>query len=90
MNLKLPRWHDVLLTIYRQKEDHRYSSKLNRYIKGSLTHLRIIIKRLEQNGLIRILPHKNKKCLVLTEKGERIALAIINIRTELKNKLFDI
>ena len=90
MNLKQPRWHDVLLAIYRQKEDHRYSTRLNRYLKGSLTHLRIIVKRLERNGLIRILPQKNKKNIILTDKGERIAQAVMHIREELKTQLFDI
>ncbi len=83
--LKLPRWNEILIEIYKNKNNNKYSQKLNRNIKGSLSHLRAIVKKLEKRNIIKVTPNKNQKDLELTEKGEKIAIAVLTIKTALHN-----
>ena len=80
--LRIPRWQYVLLAIHKAPVHHRYSEKLNRQIKGSRTYLRTVVKRLAKNGLIEIEPMGQKKSLILTEKGLRVATSIMQLRSE--------
>ena len=82
-SLRLPRWNDVLLAIYRCRDNSRYCEKLNRKVKASRTHLREIVKLLARQRLIRIVPGTKVKLLQLTSKGRRIAACILEIRSEL-------
>lgn len=81
--LRLPKWNDVLLEIYRSPEKYRYCEKLNRSVKASLTHLREILHLLAVNNLIEILPSPKIKRIVLTEKGRRVALSVMEVRNAL-------
>ncbi len=83
--LKLPRWNEILIEIYKNSSSNKYSQKLNRKIKGSLSHLRAIMKKLEKKNIIIRTPHKNQKNIELTEKGEKIAIAVLTIKTALHN-----
>ena len=82
-NLRIPRWHDVLLEIYKNTEKMSYCEKLNRRIKASLTHLREIVKLLAKHKLIKIVPSKKINLLAITEKGKRVASSILHLKTEL-------
>jgi Mn-dependent DtxR family transcriptional regulator len=81
-SIKLPRWSDVLIEIYKSQESKRYCQRLNRRIQGSLTHLREVVRWLAQNNLVIITPTSKVKQLALTEKGERIAQYIIRMKLE--------
>ena len=81
--LKLPRWNDVLVEIFKNKEKNRYCDKLNKKIQGSRTHIREIVKLLARKRLIDIKPMKKIKLLRLTDKGKKITDSLIQIRTEL-------
>ena len=82
--LSLPRWHDVLLEIYKARETNRYCEKLNRKLQASLNHVREIVRLLADHNLIRIRLRRKVKQLLLTEKGARVALWVMNIKSELK------
>ncbi len=81
--LTMPRWHDVLLEIYKARERDCYCERLNRRVRASLTHVREIVRLLADNGLIEILPGARTKRIALTEKGRRIAASILDLRSEL-------
>lgn len=83
-SLYLPRWNDVLVEISRTPNQYRYCQKLNRGIKASSNHIRAIVKLLEQNRLVEIIPSPKIKRIRLTEKGDRVTLYFLKIRTELR------
>ena len=83
-SLYLPRWNDVLVEIYRAVNGNRYCQKLNGNVKGSLTHLREIVRLLEKYELIVIVPTKKIKQINLTEKGRRASIHIMNLKSALK------
>ncbi len=80
----MPRWSDVLVEIYKRAEFHRYCEKLNRGVKGSLSHLREIVKLLEKHDLIEIVPTRKIKRINLTERGKRVSISILNIKSEIR------
>ena len=79
----------MLLEIHRSPEGKRYCEKLTRQVKGSRTHLRDVVKMLEQHKLIRIEPTSKMKMLSLTEKGKKVALNLLEIRSELSRDIAD-
>lgn len=81
--LKLPRWHDILMEIYKSSEKDIYVQRLNRRVNASLTHVRSIIRLLAKHRLIEIIPNRKTKKLVLTEKGRKISISIFDIKTAL-------
>ena len=82
-SLRLPRWNQVLVEIYRNKDKPSYSQKLNRRLKASLTQIREIVKQLHSHELIEIQKRHKIKHLVLTEKGRRIAASLQEVKFEL-------
>ena len=80
----MPRWNDVLVEIHRSQERNRYCEKLNRSVKGSRSHIREIVKLLARYNLIEIRAAKKIKKLALTEKGEKVTLSILQIKSELR------
>jgi len=83
--LKLPRWSDVLVEIHKRQPRICYSEKLNKSIKGSLTYLREVIKALENQKLIEIIPTSNIKRIILTDTGVLVSGSIQQILEQLKN-----
>ena len=81
--LRLPRWNDVLLAIYQDIKENRYCERLNRNLKASRTHIRQIVKLLAQHNLIEIIETRKIKRLAITERGRRVIVAILQIRSEL-------
>ena len=82
--LHLPKWSDVLIQIYKAPEYKRYCQKINRDVKASINHIRYIVKLLEEAKLIEIIPTRKIKKINMTEKGEKIAVCILNMKTELR------
>lgn len=82
--LYFPRWSDVLLEIYKSPAHRRYCQRLNRRVKASMNHLRSIVRILEQDKLVEIVPTRKIKKIFLTQKGRRIAILFLKIRQELK------
>lgn len=77
--LPMPKWHTVLVEILKSRENHRYAEKLNRRLKSSKTHLRKVVRSLEQQGLVTIVPDTKIKRLIITEKGRRVASFLMEI-----------
>ena len=82
-DLKAPRWHTVLLTIYHTHHTKCYGRFLYKRVKGSLTYFQSIMTALHLHGLIELIPKGNKKLILLTKKGETIAQALSAIHQEL-------
>ena len=82
-SLTFPRWNEVLVAIYNNNGKTSYCQRINRRVKGSLTHLRNIVKLLEKKSLIEIQSMKKIKRLVLTEKGKRVTVALQQVKEEL-------
>ena len=82
--LYLPKWSEILVEIYKAPEHSRYCQKINREVKASINHLRTIVKSLEEAKLIEIIPTKKIKRINVTEKGKRIVVCILNIKSELR------
>lgn len=85
-DLRLPRWNDVLIAIYKNQDRENYCEKINRRVKGSLTHVREIVKQLDQAGLIETERETKINRLKLTSSGEKVANSIIEIRSNLRSK----
>ena len=83
-SLYLPRWNDVLVEIHNEVHGNRYCQKLIRRVKGSLTHLREVVRLLEKSELVKIVPTKKIKQINLTEKGRRACIHIMNLKSELQ------
>ena len=82
--IKLPRWGDVLLEISKTKERYRYCERIQKVVKCSRSHIREIVKTLEKSNLIEITPTTKIKRIELTEKGQKISIAIQTIKSELR------
>lgn len=83
-DLRLPKWNEILIAIYKAQQRKPYAQKLNREIKGSLTHLREVVKALADFQLIEIYEGKKAKQIVLTEKGRQVAEKLISVREYLR------
>jgi len=83
--LKQMRWADVLMTLYNIRDNQRYCEKLCRAVPCSKSRIREVAADLESCSLIDLVPHKNVKKLVLTEKGHRVTKALFVIHTELNS-----
>lgn len=83
-DLRLPKWNDILIAIYKSQQRKPYAQKLNREIRGSLTHLRGVIKSLADFQLIEIYNGKKTKHLMLTEKGRQVAEKLLSVRDYLR------
>jgi Mn-dependent DtxR family transcriptional regulator len=81
--IRIPLWFDVLIEIHKSKDGHRYCEKIKKRVKGSRSQINEIVKKLEQDELITINPTRKIKKLSLTEKGLKIALALITVKSQL-------
>ena len=81
-----PRWNEVLLQIYKSRDASRYGERLNRLVRGSRTHLRKVISMLERHQLIEIIPSKKIKRILLTDKGNRVAALLLELRLALPER----
>jgi len=79
----LPVWVNVLIQLYKAPEYKRYCQKMIREIKTSSNHLRAIVRLLAKEELIVITPTKKINHITVTDKGKRIALHMINVKSEL-------
>lgn len=82
-HLRLPKWNEIILEIYRNRRGFSYSQKLNRRVKGSIGYFGYMVKALASKNLVRIIPTKNIKRLELTDKGKKVASAISDIKSEI-------
>lgn len=83
-SLYLPIWIEVLVELYKAPDYKRYCQRMNQEVKTSMTHLRAVVKRLSEKSLIEIVPTKKINRIIVTEKGKRIAVAVQNIKSELR------
>jgi len=81
--LRIPRWHEVLLEIYKNGKRPKYCQRIGRKINGSLTYLRNVVDIMAKEGLVKIIPLRKIKRIEITGKGIRIASAILAIKSEL-------
>ena len=74
----------MLVELYNAPEQNRYCQKINRVVNASANHIREIVQLLEQHRFVEINPTRQIKKIRVTEKGERVALSILKIKSELK------
>lgn len=82
--LRFPRWNDILVEIYRSQDRGNYCQKLNRRIRGSLTHVRETVRILADEGMVEITSNEKAKKILLTERGRKVAESIMALRSEMK------
>ncbi len=78
--LSIPRWQRMLIEIHKASNHNRYGSYLIRTLGGSRTHIRQVLRKLERQGLVTLKRHHNRKVIVLTERGECIARAVMELQ----------
>lgn len=65
-------------------EKANYSSKINRKLKGNITHVNLTFKRLEEQKLItkkfNLEKNKHIKYIKLTPKGEQVKELLIKLK----------
>lgn len=83
--LRIPRWNDILIEIYKNQHRFRYCEKLYKIVNCSKTHMRQIVKQLAKHKLITIVPIRKMKALILTKKGEKLIEPLMLIRSEIKH-----
>jgi len=83
-SLYLPVWIDVLVHLHKAPDCRRYCQRLSREVNTSINHLRAVVRRLAEKNLIEIVSTKKIKRIIMTDKGKRIAVAVQNIKSELK------
>ena len=81
INLRMPRWIDILIAIYKSPEQHRYCERLNRSVGCSLTYFRNTVALMAKQSLIRILEGRKIKTLRLTDKGHQVASSALAIKS---------
>ena len=67
-----PKWQELLWELSKpdlQQEKRNYIEKLPRRIEISGSHLKRLVNELEAAGLVRRKPDKNRKLILLTERG---------------------
>ena len=82
-SIYLPVWIDVLVQLHKAPDNRRYSQRISREVDTSKNHFRAIVKRLTEEKLIDILPTRKIHRIIVTEKGKRVAAAILSIQSEL-------
>ena len=80
-NLRMPRWIDILLAIYKSPEQHRYCERLNRSVGCSLTYFRNTVVLMAKHNLLEIQEGRKIKTLRLTERGHQMASSILAIKS---------
>ncbi len=84
--LGLLRWHEALLAINKSKTRYCYCERLYKMLNCSKTYIRVLVKSLAKNKLIKISPEKKINRIIVTEKGQRV----INALSEIKHEVDDL
>ena len=80
----LPKWTELLVTLYNTPSEQRYCEKLHRRTGMTLRHLRNLIADLEDMKIIERHCRKKIKYIRLTQSGERLAELFLQIHPELR------
>ena len=75
----LPKWTDVLVSLYNLPKEHRYCGRLYRKTGITIRHLRELIAHLESRDLVCRCETGKIKYIALTESGTRIAELFLQI-----------
>jgi len=84
--LQLSKWSEILIEISKLSDRVVYCELLRKRIKGSLSHIRAVVKNLEKHRLIEIRPGKKIKYLKITDKGRQVVNNLISINEKLNFK----
>ena len=82
----MPKWVELMIFLYNTPAAHRYSRKIKQRIPIPLSHLRKLLLRLEESGLIVRKRTGKIQYLMLTEKGEMVADMLLKIRQVVKSQ----
>jgi Mn-dependent DtxR family transcriptional regulator len=82
--LRIPRWQRMLIEIFKASTHNRYGSYLIRVLGGSRTHIRYLLSKLERQGLVLLMRLQNRKTISLTDRGEKIAKAVMELQMSFK------
>jgi len=76
----LPKWTELLVTLYDTPAEHRYCGKLHRKTGMTARHLRSLITDLEKMNIVNRIESKSKiKPVRLTETGAKLAQLFLEV-----------
>jgi len=82
--LLVPKWIELIITLYNTPEEYRYSQKLKYKVKTTSSHMRKLLRRLEASGLVFRRRTRKIQYLILTSKGRQIAQLLLKIKQEVR------
>lgn len=85
----LPKWVELLVTLYNMPDNERYCQRLYRKLKMNSSHVRTMIHHLEKHSLIKRVPDRKIRYITLTEKGNMLAELMLRIKTVLNQENHD-
>ncbi len=80
----LPKWIEVLAMLHSMSEGERYCQRLYRKLKMNSSHVRTMIHHLERLRLIKRVPEKKIRHIMLTKKGLVLAELALRMKFVLK------
>lgn len=75
----LPKWTDLLVTLYNTPEQQRYCGRLYRTTGITTRHLRDLVTQLEARDIIHREIKSKIKYVYLTDKGLKLAKLLVQI-----------
>ncbi len=89
----LPKWADVLVKIdnlcfYADKSGYKenYLERLKRKAKMAVSHLKVVVKALEQQHFVERVQHRHRRYFVMTEKGKKAANHVRELQIMLESE----
>lgn len=82
--LLVPKWIELIITLYNTPDEYRYSQRLKHKVKSTSSHIRKLLRRLEASGLILRRRTRKIQYIILTSKGNQIAELLMKIKQEVK------
>ena len=84
MPIHLPNWIEVIVMLHNMPERERYYQRLYRKLGMNSSHVRTMIYRLEERCLIKRIPQKKIRYIMLTESGSALAELALRMKSVLK------
>ena len=81
-NLGIPKWIDLLVSIYNEPLEKCYTEKLQRRMKITSSHARKVLKLLESAGLVYRIKTRKIQYIALTQKGKQTAELLMRAKQE--------
>lgn len=84
MPIYLPNWIEVIIMLHNMPDEERYYQRLYRRLKMNSGHVRKMLCHLERICLIKRVPKRKIRYIVLTEQGLLLARLALRMKFLLK------